>query len=246
MIRQEAITKNVIAADFLQSQGLGMLTHDEIRAELIRQIDAGKVKQAAVARKLCIAPARVAEIRNGTRRIQPDEMPELAVMLGLVREPTPGATPIESVSNIPNWGKVAQGVWMEQSTVQEGGVAYDRTRWDAPATDLFAVTPEGRSMNLRFLPGTQLICRKIPFGSGAYASGDYVIAERTAHDLHEMTCKRLSVDDDGVHWLHSESDDPQFSEPWRIGKPDTDHHDDMEIRILGKVVRAVQDFERRS
>lgn len=224
-----------------------MRTHDEIRAELIRQIAAGDVKQAEVARHLCIAPARIAEIRNGTRRIQPDEMPKLAQLLGMEPEPRV-LDPVLSVEQIPHWGKVAQGVWLEQGQADEDArrsVPYDRMGGDAGTADLFAVTPEGNSMNKVFMPGTRLICRKVPFGGGAYKSGDYVIAERTAHDLFEMTVKRLEIDDDGQHWLHSESTDERFSEPWPIGKPDNGYHSDVEVRVLGKVIRAVLSFEDR-
>ena len=100
-------------------------------------------------------------------------------------------------------------------------------------------------MNLRFLPGTQLICRKVPFGSGKYRSGDYVIAQRTNHELVELTVKRLEVDSHGIYWLHSESTDDRYKEPWKIGRPDEGHHDDTETSILAKVIRAVQDFERQ-
>lgn len=221
-----------------------MLTHDEIRAELIRQIDAGKLKQAQVARHLSIAPARIAEVRKGDRRIQPDEMPKLAELLGMAEPDPTKQNPVDSISHIPNLGRVAQGVWMEQSDSDDEFVTYDRMRGDSPPIDLFAVTPEGTSMNLRFMPGTHLICRRIPFGNGGFKAGDYVIVRRTAHELHELTCKRLEIDGDGVYWLHSESSDEKFAEPWEIGKPNEDHHDDTEIEVIGKVVRAVQVFEQ--
>lgn len=242
MEMQAVITNTVIDRGLRFSQCAEMLTHDEIRDELIRQIDAGKQKQAEVARHLCIAPARVQEIRKGTRRVQQDEMPKLAVLLGM-KEAERNFRAVESVSLIPNWGKVAQGVWLEQSEFDQGEtVPYDRSAGDAPPVDLFAVTPEGTSMNLRFMPGTRLICRKVQFASGSFRPGDYVIAERTAHDLVELTVKRLEIDDDGAYWLHSESSDKRFQEPWLIGKPE-ETGDDTEVRVVGKVIRAVQDFE---
>jgi len=226
-----------------------VLTHDEIREELIRQIDEGRIKGVDVARKLAIAPARVTEMKKRERRVQQDEMPTLARMLGLVREQSPSIRDIEQSASIPNLGKVAQGVWLEQSLSSEDPedqefVSYDRVAGDPPIDDLFAVTPEGTSMNRSFLPGTQLICRRIPFGSGSMRSGDYVIAEREAHDLRELTCKRVEIDDDGVYWLHSESDDERYKEPWRIGKPDEGMFCDTEVIVIAKVIRAVQDFER--
>jgi SOS-response transcriptional repressor LexA len=243
---QAEITIPVIDRPLRFPQHAAMITHDEIKAELIRQIESKQVKQAAVARHLNVAPARISEIRAGDRRIQPDEMPKLAEFLGMIEPDPMRRDPVESVDEIPNLGRVAQGVWMEQTeTDLESKVAYDRLKGDPPATDLFAVTPEGTSMNLRFMPGTKLICRRVPFGIGGFQSGDYVIAKRTAHDLYEMTCKRVEIDEDGVYWLYSESSDPKFAEPWRIGKPDEEHHLDVEVEVIAKVIRAVQDFENR-
>ena len=246
MLWQAEITKPVIDSRLRFPQFTEMLHHDDIRAELIRQIDAGEIRQAAVAQHLSIAPARIAEVRKGTRRIQQNEMPALAELLGMVEPDRLRLSPVESTADIPNLGRVAQGVWLEEESSDGETVSYDRLKQDPPPTDLFAVTPEGSSMNLRFLPGTRLICRLVPFGIGKFQPGDYVIARRTAHDLHELTCKRVEVDDEGVYWLHSESSDEKFAEPWRVGRPDSDHHDDMAIEVLGKVIRAVQDFERIS
>ena len=220
-----------------------MLTADQIRDELIRQLDERKLTGRAVASTLCIAPARVTEMKNRGRKVQQAEMGPLAEYLKMVEPDPTRRDPVESVAQIPNLGRVAQGVWLEESEADGTTVAYDRMRGDPPPTDLFAVTPVGTSMNLRFMPGTHLICRRVPFGIGGFRAGDYVIVKRHAHELHEMTCKRVEIDDEGVYWLYSESSDPKFAEPWRAGKPDEAHHDDMEISAVGKVIRAVQDFE---
>jgi len=241
---QQKITIPVMDGAFLLAHDSRMLTHGQIKAELLRQIDAKLVKQADVARHLGIPAPRISEIRNGTRRIQQDEMPKLAVFLGL-QEPDVKTLPVLDYIKIPNWGRVAQGVWLEQSQSEpdEDYVIFDRIKGDPQATDLFAVTPEGTSMNKRFPEGTRLICRSISHGDGSFTSGSYVIVQRLNHDLREMTCKRVEMDQDGVFWLHSESTDPKFSDPWRIGKPSDLHHDDTEIRAIGKVIRAVLDFE---
>lgn len=239
------ITKIVIDSSFSFPHAFCMLTPEEIRAELIRQIESGEIGQAAVARHLRIAPARIAEIRNGKRRIQPNELVPLAEYLRMV-EPDPiGNAGLGQPDMIPNLGKVAQGVWLEQCTDNEAlsPVPYDRFRGDPSPIDLFAVTPEGTSMNLRFPAGTRLICRRVQFGRSSIRSGHYVIVSRTAHDLRELTCKRLEIDSEGNYWLHSESDDPRFAEPWFVGKPDNGHFTDMEIVIEGRVIRAVQDLE---
>ena len=244
MLMQEEITESVIAREFPAAHDGEMLTGHEIREELIRQLDEGKIKGAAVARALSIAPARVTEMRKRDRQVQQKEMEPLARFLKMsVGEQ------VSKTFEIPNFGKVAQGVWLEEAHSegeQYPTVSYDRMRGDPPPTDLFAVTPEGTSMNKRFLPGTQLICRRVPFGGGSFKEGDYVIVQRKAHDMVELTVKRLEVDEQGRYWLHSESSDERFKDPWMIGSPDTDHHTDEETEILAKVIRAVQDFERLS
>lgn len=250
MSAQALFTNSVIYGSLRLPQLTGMLTHDQIRDELLRQLEAKKITGAEVARKLGIAPARVTEIKKDERRIQQDEMPILAEMLGLSDTSAPPVQPIVSLNEVPFLGGVAQGTWLEQSMIVEDQserktIAYDRMAGDPSAEDLFAVKPKGTSMNLAFPdPRTILICRRIPFANGDFKPGDYVIAERTAHDLMEYTCKRVEMDDDGFYWLHSESDDPRWQEPWRIGKPDEDFHSDQQVSVIGKVVRIVIDFER--
>lgn len=247
---QALFTKSVIDAGLRFPQLTDMLTHDQIRAELIRQLESEKIKGVDVAAKLNIAPARITEIKKGERRIQQKEMPTLAELLGMVEPPLGSVKPIVSETAVPYLGEVAQGVWLEQSMASDDptdmpSVVYDRMKGDPGPENLFAVRPVGTSMNLAFRdPRTYLICRRVPFTDYYPKAGEYVIVERTAHDLREYTCKRVEIDGDGVFWLHSESDDPRWHDPWRIGKPDAGHHSDVEITIIGKVIRAIQDYER--
>lgn len=223
-----------------------MLTADDIREELIRQLDSKKVSGVQVARALSIATARVTEMKKRDRQVQQKEMQPLAALLGMV-DAAPRVTEVQSVTPVQNWGKVAQGVWLEQSEIDPDDVtfvAYDRLPGDTAPLELFAVTPEGSSMNQLFMPGTQLICRKIGGTDEWMLDGNLVIAERTNHDLREMTCKRVRRDGQGRFWLHSESDDPRFAEPWLVGKRGDGEHTDIEVRVIGKVIRAVQNFER--
>ena len=222
-----------------------MLGHDEIMAELIRQLDAGMISGAEVAAKLVIAPARVSEMRKGKRRLQQREMPIAAALLGMV-DPPPTPPKITTVQ-IPHLGKVAQGVWLEQSFADPDEpeyVPHDMEAGDPGAEELFSVTPEGLSMNLVIPAGVKLICRRVTFGFSQFKTGDLIIVERTAHDLHELTCKEVEIDAQGNYWLHSRSDQPQFKDPIKIGKPDNGHHLDFEIRAIGKVLRGVLNYER--
>lgn len=226
-----------------------MLTHDEILAEMIRQLESGAVRPVMISAALGIPSSRVAEMRRGARRIQQREMPILAALLNMSDDGSASAAPVLQTVKIPHLGKVSQGLWLEESSIDpevRDFVSYDMEPGDAGPADLFSVTPEGKSMNLAFPPGIKLICRRVPFGNGDFRSGDYVIVERANHDLREMTCKQVEIDGQGVYWLRSCSDQPQFQQPWRIGAPDVDAHDDMEIRVIGKVIRGVLDFEGQS
>lgn len=246
---QALITEPVIDRALRVPQFALVLTHDDIREELVRQLDAGKLVAADVARKLGIAAARVTEMKKGERRVQQAEMPVLAAILGLSEGAREKESAIESVAKVPYLGKVAQGVWLEESFLEPDPedreyVSYDREPGDPAAIDLFAVKPEGTSMKLAFPdPRTRLICRRIVFGVGELKDGDFAIIERKAHDLHELTCKQVRIDDQGVYWLHSRTDDERFKEPWRIGKPSEDHHTDVEITFVAKVIRSVVDYD---
>lgn len=224
-----------------------MLTAHEIREELIRQLDAKVVKAVDVARHLGIAQARVTEMKNRERQVQQKEMKPLAEFLGLIDGEQSQISPIARTYSIQHLGKVSQGMWMEQTFMEPDDqvfVSYDARPGDPGPDDLFAVTPIGKSMNLRWREEVQLVCRRIPFTDYPFRPGDLVIVERRNHDLHELTCKRLEIDEEGIFWLHSESDQEQFKEPWRIGRPNTDQHDDIEIRIIGKVIRSFVDYDK--
>lgn len=148
---------------------------------------------------------------------------------------------------IPWLGKAAAGVWLEQSfrdpEITET-VIYDRFAGDPGADNLFAITPEGDSMDLKWPEPVKLIFRWVKFGFADVAPGNYVLVERENHDLYEMTCKRLEIDEEtGDFLLVSESSNPKFREPIRVPRsPEDGDHVDTGISIIGKLVRAVQDF----
>lgn len=244
---QEEITIPVIDSRYGLAHTAAMLTHEEILAELIRQVAAKQIKQSFVAEQLGIAPPRVTEIRKRKRKIQPNEMPVLASLLGLTNSDTATKHPVSYSVGIPILGRVAVGVWLEQSFVDADDaekVTYDRLPGDASPESLFAVTPEGDSMNLAFPDKSILICRHLYNGHGQVKAGDYVIVERHAHDLRELTCKRLEIAENGDYLLCSESSNPKYSDPIVVPRSLDDEHVDNGVSILGKVVRVVLDFER--
>lgn len=135
-------------------------------------------------------------------------------------------------------GSVVAGVWREQSDwppterylVRFGPSRYTREQ-------RFGVRMEGSSMNRTVPPGSDLECLWVKFSPIPPQPGDLVIVERHAHDLVELTCKRLAMEDD-EYLLLSESWEPEFQEPIRIGRPDEDLFTDEEVRVIGIVLSA--------
>lgn len=100
---------SVIDAALRFPQCAGMLTHEEIRAEMIRQLEAGEIKGARVAELLGIPPPRVAEMRKMKRRVQYSEMAPLATFLKM-----PGADAIPPAPWTPTDATLARMLVVEQ------------------------------------------------------------------------------------------------------------------------------------
>jgi SOS-response transcriptional repressor LexA len=157
-------------------------------------------------------------------------------------------TIIES-PDIPVLGRVAAGVWLEETFAEPDlnelpRISYDRLPGQSGSKNLFAVELAGDSMNLAFPPNSILICERVPFGFAEIREGDFVIVERENHNLREMTCKKIALDENGDFLLQSQSSNPKFSEPIRIPRSLDDEYVDNGVNLIGKVVRAVQDFSR--
>jgi SOS-response transcriptional repressor LexA len=135
-------------------------------------------------------------------------------------------------------GAVAGGVWREQTDWPAGEryqVRFGPSRFTKEQR--FAVRMEGLSMNKVIPPNSDLECLWVKFSDTPPQPGDLVIVERHAHDLVEMTCKRLARDGED-YILVAESTEPAFSEPIRLGRPDEGLFTDDEIRVIGIVLSA--------
>lgn len=134
---------SVIDGSLRFPHGVPMVTHDEIRDELIRRLDSRRDTGAGLARLLRIAPARISEIKKGTRRIQPDEMPVLAKFFGMGEVALP-----EEESNIvwvPVIGIAAAGSWRDAIEIP----AFVVPQLKRPGCNqAFAVQVDGDSMDL--------------------------------------------------------------------------------------------------
>lgn len=184
---------------------------------------------------------------NGTRAITPDN----AKRYGRAFKVNPGwilgldakqeiELPPES-STLKVLGAVSAGVWLEQTEwAEDDQYEIEVGPSPIPGVKRFAVKMEGHSMNLIIPPGSDLECAYVDYQDGVVPQpGQLVIACREAHDLTEMTCKRLEKD--GEEWiLRAESSRPEFQEPIRLGRPSAHLHIDNGVRIIGIVLRAHQ------
>lgn len=88
MLAQDQITMFVIDRAVGLAQRAEMLGHDEIMAELIRQLDAGMISGAEVAAKLVIAPARAVDdamgaVDNATAAMFDGDLSDPAIIAAL-------------------------------------------------------------------------------------------------------------------------------------------------------------------
>lgn len=232
-----------------------MADRKSIMAERLREarLGAGYSTASAAAEAFgWVAPTLISH-ENGTRGFDVDVAlrygralkVNAGWLLGLdhVQAPPPGQIGASGQGRrrIPLLGRVAAGIWREASFQDPDDVReidFDALTGD-DGHELFAVELEGESMNQTLPPDATLICRRIPFGRLEAKPGELVIVQREAHDLVELTCKRLSLID-GAFALLSESDRPEFAKPIVLGTPDAEYHADDETRVIGVVLRAIQ------
>jgi transcriptional regulator with XRE-family HTH domain len=144
-------------------------------------------------------------------------------------------------------GAVAAGVWLEQTDwppEEQYPVEVAHLEGSEAGLERFLVEMRGYSMDKTIPPGSVLDCVRVRFSDVVPQEGDLVIAERQAHDLTEMTCKRLARGADGWE-LRCESTRPEFQEVLPVGDPSIDLHIDNEVSITAIVLEARQLHRRR-
>jgi SOS-response transcriptional repressor LexA len=144
-------------------------------------------------------------------------------------------------------GAVAAGVWLEQTDwppEEQYEVEVAPLEGAEAGLERFLVEMRGFSMDKTIPSGSVLDCVRVPYSDVVPQEGDIVIVERDAHDLTEMTCKRLARGPNGWE-LRPESTKPEFQEVIPIGDPDPESHADNGVRITGIVLEARQLHRRR-
>ncbi len=190
-----------------------MITHDQIRDELLRRLAARQLSGKAVAELLGIAPARITEIRKGDRRIQLAELEILAKFFGME-----GGNDSEREAGIiwvPVIGIAAAGGWQEAISLPEYKIPLLKK---AGTNQAFAVEVDGDSMNL-ILPER---CWAVidPDQKALYDRKSYLIANGNG----EATIKRYR---DNPARFEPVSNNPDHK-PLDIGQ--------HQITVIGRVV----------
>ena len=178
------------------------------------------------------------------RGIPETEVLQLAGITGELTEQfrTKPREPVAADEWVEVIGAVQAGVWREQSDwspSERYEVRFGPS--PMPGADRFGLKMEGLSMNRTIPPDSDLECLRIGWSGIRPAPGSLVIVERNAHDLVELTCKRLDMIED--EWvLRCESTEPEFQDVIPIGKPDDGMFSDEEVRVVAVVLSAKQDL----
>lgn len=195
-----------------------MVTHDEILQELLKRLAAKEFTGAAIARLLGIPPARVSDLKRGTRRIQQQEMPILARFLGM--EAPAGEDSESSIIWVPVIGMAAAGGWKE--AVQVPAYSIPRSRKNS-SDNMFAVEVFGDSMDKLIPDGGVAIIN--PDEKRLYDGRVYLIEN---HDF-EATIK--------IYRVNPSRFEPASHNP----SHKTIYADEHKISVLGRVVGAWSD-----
>ncbi len=189
-----------------------MVTHDEILAALKSAISNRQFKQTEVAAALQIAPARVAEMLRGDRKVQQREMPVLATFLGLEDD-----VPDPSVRRIKRIGRVPAGSLREalQETTDSIEVVSSLPK------GVFALEVDGESMNKIAPLGCDVIVD--PADRQLFAGDLYVVG----NEAGEFTFKRFLPDPARLVPLSS---DPSHTDIELGAEP---------INIIGRVISVI-------
>ena len=188
-----------------------MLTHDQILQELHIWVRDRRVLQKEIAEALGIAPARVNEMLNGKRRVQPNEMPILARLFGMEDDPHSNIRRIKRVGRVPA-GALREALRETTDTVEVSG---------SLPKGVFALEVDGESMNKIAPFGADVIVD--PNDTDLFSGDLYVIGT----EADEFTFKRYLENPARLVPLSS---DPTHQEV-RLGSEP--------INIIGRVVSVL-------
>lgn len=177
-IRSFGARENTMSVEDLRlpkSHDRPMITHDEIMAEMRERVAHGLLRPKDIGEALGLPSPRVSEMLKGRRRIQQDEMPKLAKLLGLGEQ--------TNVRKIKRIGRVPAGALRE--ALQEAAGTLEVSA-NLPK-GVFALEVDGESMNKIAPFGCDVIVD--PNDKSLFSGDLYVLSEGG-----EFTFKRFLQD----------------------------------------------------
>ncbi|HZG69199.1 MAG TPA: LexA family transcriptional regulator [Herpetosiphonaceae bacterium] len=193
------------------------------------------VSQAELARRMGTERILINKIIHGRRRVTADELIKISRALNVV----PPLTLINAPPQhryITVVGEVAAGAWKEVSyaadfDTYEVPIILD-PKW--PEDAVYGLEVRGESINRQARDGDIVSVLRIEHAPRSFASGDWVVVERTRGEMRETTVKQ--VRHNGRGWeLWPDSTDPRYQEPIIMATDDTDS-----IRVVGFVLNFVR------
>jgi hypothetical protein len=146
-------------------------------------------------------------------------------------------------------GPAEAGVWRKPSQwPDEQQYEVRALQSDFAELERFGLEVVGYSMDKLFAPKFILDCFKIPFSSDCAIrpnAGQLVIVQAIDGDKTETTCKRLGREPNGQWFLTLESTKAEHQVKIPIGAPKDNYWIDGDIKIVGIVSVAMQQFLTR-
>lgn len=160
-----------------------MLSHHDIREEMIRQLDGEKIRPKDVQDTLKIPSARVAEMRRRARRVQHEELEPLAALLGISEAKAPPVTSTADTGDTVSIQKLDLSLSMGPGTLIDDYVEAEPVAFDLKFIQSITRSPSNR---LRLVTG---------IGDSMFPTlswGDAIMIDTTDRALSRQ---------DGIYWI---------------------------------------------
>lgn len=207
---------------------------DEVAEWVIRTLKKAGISYAKASRSLGLPTDAISKVARGERDLSATEMAQIAELAG-------GELPATALETgprpryVPVLGEVAAGLWRDVGDFVDFNysiLSSIEARW--PANSVCAYKVVGESINLRAGDGDHVIVLSRDQAPRGLQSGDWVVVERTRHDLRERTVKIAKMNSYGDWELWPQSSDPRFKDPILLGQ-----HDGEIVEVVGFVLEFV-------
>jgi len=207
---------------------------EEVAEWVTKTLKEAGISFAKASRALGLPPDAISKVARGARDLSATEMAQIADLAG-------GELPAIALESgprpryVPVVGEVAAGLWRDVNDfvdISHSILSAVDARW--PAHSVCAYKVVGESINLKAGDGDHVIVLSHDQAPRCLRSGDWVVVERTRHDLRERTVKLAKQGPSGEWELWPHSTDPRYKEPVILGA-----HDGEVIELVGFVLEFV-------